>query len=280
MATQTPTALRQDIRAFYDSSSALWESVWGEHMHHGYWDSPAPKDRRQAQVDLIVELLRWSGVTKAQRILDVGCGIGGRSLYLAEQLQAQVTGITLSPVQAQRAQARAQAAGLATQTQFEVADALALPYPDASFDLVWALESGEHMADKARFLSECWRVLQPGGRLVMATWCCAPGPLTPQQNRQLAKIYQVYYLPYILSIPAYETILTELGYQGIQTTDWSAQVSQFWQLVMDSAQLPAVIREIRSLGWPLIRAALAMGLMREGYRTGLIRYGVFTAVRG
>lgn len=278
--TSTPTQLRQGIQDFYDCSSRLWEKVWGEHMHHGYWETPTTvKDRRQAQVDLIVELLAWSGVHGANQILDVGCGIGGSSLYLAQCFNAQVTGITLSPVQARRAHERAIAQGLQGQTRFEVADALALPYPDASFDLVWTLESGEHMADKRQFLAENWRVLKPGGRLVMATWCCAEGVLSAAQERELKKIYEVYYLPYIVSISDYQAILTDLGYQGIACTDWSAQVQQFWQLVIDSAQIPAVLSEIQSLGWPLIRAALAMGVMAKGYETGLIRYGVFTAVK-
>ncbi|WP_218082974.1 methyltransferase domain-containing protein [Anthocerotibacter panamensis] len=277
---QTPAQLVRDIQQFYDCSSRLWEKVWGEHMHHGYWETPTTvKDRRQAQVDLIVELLKWCGVTTAQSVLDVGCGIGGSSLYLAQKFDARVTGITLSPVQAARAQARAQAHGLAGQVQFEVADALALPYPDNSFDVVWSLESGEHMADKKRFLSECLRVLRPGGKLMLATWCCRDGQLSRREEQQLEKLYKVYYLPYILSIPAYTQILTELGYSAIESTDWSQQVAQFWNLVIDSAQIPQVVSEIRSLGWPLIRAALAMGVMAKGYETGLVRYGVFSATR-
>ncbi len=280
MTTATPMPLRQGIQQFYDCSSGLWEEVWGEHMHHGYWETPSTvKDRHQAQEDLLVELLAWANITTATNILDVGCGIGGSSLYLAQKFQAQVTGITLSPVQAARATERAQTADMTKQVQFAVADALALPYADGTFDLVWSLESGEHMADKSRFLSECYRVLKPGGRLLLATWCCQEGQLSATDQKELAKIYKVYYLPYILSLSAYATVLTDLGYQKIETADWSAQVAQFWDLVIDSAQLPSVTSAIRALGWPLIRAALSMNLMRKGYATGLIRYGVFQATR-
>ena len=49
------TTLYQKIQAFYDSSSGLWEEIWGEHMHHGYYGATGTqkKDRRQAQIDLI-----------------------------------------------------------------------------------------------------------------------------------------------------------------------------------------------------------------------------------
>src|SRR4028119_1749108 len=96
--------LTSQIQQFYDASSGVWEQVWGEHMHHGYYgaDGKEKKDRRQAQIDLIEELLKWSGVQQAENILDVGCGIGCSSLYLAEKFNATATGITLSPVQAAR----------------------------------------------------------------------------------------------------------------------------------------------------------------------------------
>jgi tocopherol O-methyltransferase len=72
--------LYQQIQQFYDASSGLWEQIWGEHMHHGYYgaDGSEKKDRRQAQIDLIEELLTWAEVQGASNILDVGCGVGVR----------------------------------------------------------------------------------------------------------------------------------------------------------------------------------------------------------
>jgi SAM-dependent methyltransferase len=141
------TPLYQRIQQFYDASSGLWEQIWGEHMHHGYYGPGGKlrKDRRIAQIDLIEELLAWAGVEQADCILDVGCGIGGSSLYLAAKYGAQVDGVTLSPVQAARATARSREAGFGDRARFQVADALHLPFADDTFDLVWSLESGEHM---------------------------------------------------------------------------------------------------------------------------------------
>lgn len=135
------------------------------------------------------------------KILDVGCGIGGTSRYifiyiyinvtrlefkcmfcvylhgilfryLAKRLGdgALVTGITLSPNQARRASELAATQGV-TNTEFKVMDALKMDFPDNSFDFVWACESGEHMPDKKKYVEEMTRVLKPGGRIVIATWC-------------------------------------------------------------------------------------------------------------
>ncbi|GAP94075.1 methyltransferase domain-containing protein [Leptolyngbya sp. NIES-2104] len=271
------SSLSDQIRNFYDASSGLWEQVWGEHMHHGYYgaDGNIKKERRQAQIDLIEELLNWANITEAEQILDVGCGIGGSSLYLAEKFGATATGITLSPVQANRATERARSSNI--NARFQVADALNIPFPDNSFDFVWSLESGEHMPDKAKFLQECVRVLKPGGTFVMATWChrsIDKVPLTVDDRKRLAEIYRVYYLPYVISLPEYEAIAQNLGLQEIRTADWSRAVAPFWDVVIDSAFTPSAIFGLLTSGWTTIQAALSLGTMQQGYKRGLIKFGL------
>lgn len=103
-------------------------------------------------------------------MLDVGCGVGGSSRHIARKFGCAAQGITLSPVQAARAGELSAAAGLAGRVRFDVADALQQPFADGSYDLVWSLESGEHMPDKARFVNELARVTAPGGRVIIVTW--------------------------------------------------------------------------------------------------------------
>ncbi|WP_293353179.1 MULTISPECIES: methyltransferase domain-containing protein [unclassified Microcoleus] len=315
------STLYQQIQQLYDASSGLWEQVWGEHMHHGYYgpDGNLKKERRQAQIDLIEELLLWAQVPTAgalsepYRILDVGCGIGGSTLYLTEKFgsiaqnnlksddgvdrdfsrssqpnqkgdRVTATGITLSPVQANRAKERAKIAGLESNVNFLVADALNMPFPDESFDLVWSLESGEHMPDKIKFLQECCRVLKPGGTLILATWCHRPlgeiaGELTDAERKELAEIYRVYALPYVISLPEYEEIVRSLPLTSIRSADWSKAVAPFWDVVIDSALTPSAIWGLLTSGWTTIQAALALGLMSRGYESGLIRFGLICAVK-
>ncbi|MEB3151304.1 MAG: methyltransferase domain-containing protein [Sphaerospermopsis sp.] len=278
------TTLYQQIQEFYDASSGLWEQIWGEHMHHGYYgaDGKQQKDRRQAQIDLIEELLNWSGVKDAENILDVGCGIGGSSLYLAQKFNAKSTGITLSPVQAARAKERALEANVGSRSNFLVANAQEMPFADASFDLVWSLESGEHMPDKTKFLQECYRVLKPGGTLIMVTWCHRPtdvSPLTADEQKHLQDIYRVYCLPYVISLPEYEAIAHQLPLNNIRTADWSTAVAPFWNFVIDSAFTPQAFFGLLFSGWSTIQGALSLGLMSRGYERGLIRFGLLCGKR-
>jgi len=278
--------LYQNIQTFYDQSSGLWERVWGEHMHHGFY-GPSGTHRKaqyQAQTDLIDTLLAWGDVHQAESILDAGCGIGGSALYLCDRLQSTVQGITLSPRQAARAQERATALGLAEKADFRVADVLQTPFEDAQFDLIWSMESGEHYPDKAQFFKESYRLLKPGGKLLMATWCHRPinslaGRLTEAEQLHLEAIYRVYHLPYVLSVPAYAQLATQAGYQSVRVGDWSEAVAPFWDAVIQSVFQWEAIAGLLQSGWPTLQGALALGLMRWGFQRGLIRYGVLVATK-
>ena len=281
--------LYQDIREFYDASSGLWEQIWGEHMHHGYYGKYGNYkiDRRQAQIDLIEELLLWSECDRdnpPENIIDVGCGIGGSTLHLAKKFGCKATGITLSPVQASRAKERAKEAGLDERVKFEVANALNMPFADNTFDLVWSLESGEHMPDKAKFLSECYRVLKPGGKFIFATWChrettSVAGDLTENEIAHLKEIYRVYCLPYVISLSEYRAIATECGFKTLKVDDWSTAVAPFWDVVIDSAVTPQAVMGLVQAGWQTIQGALSLNLMSRGYDRGLVRFGLIAATK-
>lgn len=100
------------------------------------------------------------------RALDVGCGGGHAALELARrQPGLEVVGLDLSAEQVARARKRADALG--DRVRFVVGSALELPFEDGSFDLVYSVASIKHWPDRRRGLSECVRVLRPGGWLLV-----------------------------------------------------------------------------------------------------------------
>jgi ubiquinone/menaquinone biosynthesis C-methylase UbiE len=121
-------------------------------------------------VDIFAEQKEWC-------LLDVGCGGGQSAIRLKERYpHICLTGIDLSTDQIARARQRARRKGFAIQ--FEVADAQSLPFSDASFDVVYSFGSAKHWPDPLRGFSECWRVLKPGGELLVAD---ATSDATPEQ---------------------------------------------------------------------------------------------------
>lgn len=259
-------------------------------MHHGFYEPDGTadiSDHRHAQLRMVEESLRFAGISpddplkKPKSIVDVGCGIGGSSRYLAKKFGAKCCGITLSPVQAQRAQALAAAEGLADKVSFQVADALEQPFPDGQFDLVWSMESGEHMPDKRKFVSELARVAAPGATIIIVTWChrdlaASEDSLRPDEMNLLNKICNAYYLPAWCSASDYVKIAESLSLQDIKTADWSENVAPFWPAVIQSALTWRGFTSLLRSGWKTIRGALVMPLMIEGYKKNLIKFAIIT----
>src|SRR5207237_1584583 len=100
---------------------------------------------------LIDRLATAAELKSGDRVLDVGCGMGGSTIELASRYGCDVTGVTLSPVQ--RAWARLSAAwsGVGRRVRFRCADAEQVRFPAASFDVVWNVECSEHFFDKPAF---------------------------------------------------------------------------------------------------------------------------------
>jgi ubiquinone/menaquinone biosynthesis C-methylase UbiE len=98
-------------------------------------------------------------------VLDIGSGLGGPSRYLASRYGCTVEGVDLSPSFVEAASYLAEKSGLGVKVTYRQDDALALPFEDERFDIVWTQHVAMNIADRNRFYSEAHRVLKPGGRL-------------------------------------------------------------------------------------------------------------------
>ncbi len=140
----------RDVAAFEERASG-YESGWRGRLHHDIADKA---------IDLAL-----AGSARPRRVLDVGCGTG----YLLRRLAARVpearelAGIDAAPAMIETARTMASD----SRIQFATATAEKLPYPQETFDLVISTTSFDHWADQRAGLAECFRVLVPGGRLVL-----------------------------------------------------------------------------------------------------------------
>lgn len=168
MTTQKPQPTPADIGRFYDQMGPFLETLLGDNIHVGYWSGPEDESSgTEAQERLTDMMIQRARLGAGQRLLDIGCGTGRPAVRLAQATGCSVTGLSVSAMQVEQANARARKEGLSDQVRFQVADAMELPFQDASFDAVWAFESLLHMPDRAHVLRNAFRVLRPGGMLVL-----------------------------------------------------------------------------------------------------------------
>lgn len=269
------------------TEDGILEFYWGEHIHLGHYGVPPQrKDFRVAKADFVHEMVRWAGLDRlppGTTVLDVGCGIGGSSRILARDYGFQVTGITISPQQVQRAQALTPPD---LSARFQVDDAMAMSFADGSFDVVWSIEAGPHMPDKAIFAKELLRVLKPGGVLVVADWNQRDDrqqPLNFWEKPVMQQLLDQWSHPKFASIEEFAELLAATGLtEGeVTTADWTeptlpAWIDSIWQGIVRPAGLvkfglPGLIKSLREVPTLL--------LMRLAFGAGLCRFGMFRAVR-
>ncbi|TMJ42802.1 MAG: methyltransferase domain-containing protein [Alphaproteobacteria bacterium] len=148
----------------------------GKDIEHLTPDDLAPVDEfHSGGRNTTVRLAQLAQINGSERVLDVGCGIGGPSRFLASKFGCQVTGLDFTAEFVALAAMLAQRTRLADKVTYRQGDALDLPFADASFDIVWSQNAAMNIADRDRLYGEMRRVLVPGGRLALQEIAAGPG---------------------------------------------------------------------------------------------------------
>ena len=223
------------IGEFYDATSDAWVSVWGDHCHHGYFDSISSKmTPYQAQINLIEKLLFFGKIENSKSIiLDTGCGVGGSSKYLSNKYKnSEIIGINISDKQLEIANKISKT----SNCKFLKRNAMNTGFNDNSFDIIWSMEMAEHIPDHFKFLNECYRIMKPNGNILIATWCCKKEDKLGCIDKFILKCVNKYFNNSLtwISQNKYKQNMNKIGYENFITDDWTKNVSIFWIYVLKS----------------------------------------------
>lgn len=198
-----------------DTAIRFLEALWGE----GYLSPGGPEE-----VDRVVEGMALEGRT----LLDIGCGTGGITLYLLERHGlARVTGFDVEGPVIEAARQRAAARGLSQKAGFIQAPPGPLPFPDASFDIVFSKDALLHVPDKDALFAEIFRVLKPGGVFAASNWMIAHDG---EPSADMKAYIAAEGLSFAMASPArYAEAMRRAGFERIETRDrnpWYREVAR------------------------------------------------------
>lgn len=151
------------------------------------------------------------GLSSASKILDLGCGTGGQTLVLAQQTAAAITGLDLFPAFVERFTEHARNAGFEARMKGIVGSMEDLPFPEATFDLIWS-EGAIYNIGFQRGLREWRRYLKPQGYIAVseASW------FTPERPAEIHDYWMDAY-PEIDTIPNKVAQMQAAGYVPVAT---------------------------------------------------------------
>lgn len=277
---------RSDIARYYKETRWQYRGLWTGSdslaLHYGYWDDGIA-DHVDALHRMNAVLAERAGIDSGARVLDAGCGWGGSSIWLAQHRSAICQGINIEPEQVQKAREKAAEAGVTENTRFSVADYTDTGFESGSFDVVWAIESVCHAADKRDFTREAARLLKPGGRLVVADFLRASRALESRDEALLQSWFYQWAVPDLDTPEEFVQAIRDAGLKDVEVEDATDRIR------------PSAVR-LHRLGWATAPLALLFRLVRihnadqhanwkssilqqRSLKRGLWRYGIFSAVK-
>ncbi|MDY6903318.1 MAG: methyltransferase domain-containing protein [Thermodesulfobacteriota bacterium] len=179
----------KDIITYYNQTHLGYRLFWGLDqafsMHYGLAD-----DRHQKHVDKVLNLIRHLAlavnINENDEVLDVGCGFGGSTIWLAENIGCRVTGIDINPKEINFARKQAHKRGIEDRVRF-----IEMDYREMdkrlgmeSYSVVWQIETLIY-TDRRKFAINAARLLRENGRIVIADYFARPGFFKPEEKRLL-----------------------------------------------------------------------------------------------
>lgn len=161
-------------------------------------------------------VVKRAGVKDGDRILDVGCGVGGHDFYMAEKYDVHITAVDLSVnMMSVALEHFAQRPHLADKIQFKMSDVMKAEFPDASFDLIYSRDAILHIADKEKLFALFYKWLAPGGRVVFTDYSKGDKPQYSEEFKRYVAQRQYH----LLTVPQYEQLLKKSGFVNVQADD-------------------------------------------------------------
>ena len=208
----------RDPKTYYDELYSDYEKNWSkDHMHYGFWDEGITT-HEESLINTVKTVTDALEIQDGMKVLDAGCGVGGASRYVVNHYKAGVTGITYSDLLLEKATEYSTSYDPSI-LKFHFMDYTKTEFPDESFDRIFGLESVCYANDKHDFIKEVFRILKPGGKLVVADGYQIKNTLNEHEAKILDEFCEGWALPNLATVDYFREGLEKYGFENIQYID-------------------------------------------------------------
>ncbi|HEX7474331.1 MAG TPA: class I SAM-dependent methyltransferase [Dehalococcoidales bacterium] len=273
----TRLSVTEKVKRFYDIGSPYYLKVFGKHIHDGYYLT-GKESRDEAQENLIKLLVDKAKIQVGSKILDVGCGIGGSSIWLAKNLDAQTVGITISPGQIEIAEKMAQEQN--ANSVFLLMNAEEMDFSEP-FDVVWLVAALTHFNNQENFFRLAARHLRKKGKFIFYDWTINEDISDLRNDGDIRSIIEGMVLANLYSNNDYLKWLMEAGYRITYTEDITAKTLKTWSVALSLLKKPAIWEYVykiaREEGTEVFSFLKSLQTMKRSMLKGKVKASVIVA---
>jgi len=271
-----------DPEGYYNQWYPVYERSWSkDHMHYGFWDDDI-KSHEESLENTIKTVFSELEPLKGDYILDAGCGVGGSCRYLLDHYDVTVSGITYSDLLLKKAREKSINYD-SNRLQYYFMDYTNTEFEDETFDRVYAIESVCYAQDKHDFIKEAFRILKPGGKLVVADGFQFKDELTIFERKILDEFLRGWELPNLALVSYFRKGLEKYGFELIKFTDKTQQARKSSLKMYKNSRLMAFLSNIgsklRLVDRSYYHHIMSIVRQKECIERGVWGYGMFSAIK-
>ena len=280
-SSKDPGHLGKVVKYYSAGESRLgYQLLLGGTKHFGYYDKiDNPIHFKSALIRMEDRLGVELNLAQGSLVLDAGCGVGSVARAMATRFGLRVQGIDILDFNIAEAKRRSSAQGLDAKTTFAIGDYKNIQFAAATFDGVYTMETFVHSDDPSAVLEQFYRVLKPGGRLVMFEYSSTPErDLSKQAYAALTRICDLAEMPGWLELQhgVLERKLSDAGFTDVRSTDITQNILPMLAWFSKIGKFPYFLG--RTLGIPEKVANAMSGVETFKYQEAW-RYKIYTAVK-
>ena len=278
MKTKTDNLAMED---FYNKNQILYNLFWSKNeVHYGLWEKDT-KSLSEAVLNTNIAVSNYLEITENDMVLDAGCGVGGTSIFIAENYGAKVTGITLSNIQIGIAKQNALKSTAAHLIDFSEQDVTRTTFRNNSFSKIFAIESICYVPNKIDFFNEAFRLMKKGGRIAIVDAFLIRTDFNRMEKRIYDNFLKGWALPQLSTRCGFHNDLKEAGFKNIKFYDKRRAVKKssrrIYRLGIVAYPFTLLLSTMKIISESMHGTIVAAINQKKLLDDNIIMYGVFVA---